>query len=296
MKVIIKTPATSANLGPGFDCLGLALGLYNEISFEKTGDCLEITGCPPEYAGPDNMAAAAYRKAAEACGKNMPEGLKIRIHSEIPVSRGLGSSASLIVSGIAAANLLEDLQLSKNDMLGIAAEIEGHPDNVCPCLFGGLTAAVTDAKGPLTAFYPVSPELCFTVIIPDFQLSTAKSRGVLPDTVPRKDGVYTLGCLAMLLKGLESGDSRMLAYALDDRLHQPYRKPLIPDFERIRESAAQLGAAGTVISGAGSTILCVGGGADFSAKMADAMQTIQKNWKVLSLPIEMEGTTWNTIF
>lgn len=296
MKVIIKTPATSANLGPGFDCLGLALGLYNEISFEKTGNCLEITGCPAEYAGPDNMAAAAYRKAAEACGKTMPEGLRIEIHSEIPVSRGLGSSASLIVSGIAAANLLEDLQLSKTDMLGIAAEIEGHPDNVCPCLFGGLTAAVTDAKGPLTAFYPLSPALRFTVIIPDFQLSTAKARGVLPDTVPRKDGVYTLSCLSMLLKGLESGDRRMLAYALDDRLHQPYRKSLIPGFDLVRKKALQLDAAGMVISGAGSTLLCIGGGDDFSQKMEEYLKEIDKEWKVMDLSVNQEGTTWNTIF
>lgn len=287
--ITVKVPATSANLGPGFDTLGLALGLYNEIDFEEIGSGLVITGCPEKYANEQNLAYLAYVKTLAFRGLSAPAGLKMNIRAAIPVSRGLGSSASLIVGGIAGADKLHGLGLSKEEMLVIANGMEGHPDNAAPAIYGGLTAAcVRDGKA-IVAGYRVSSGLKFTVLVPDFETSTEEARALLPENIKRKDAVYTVGCLALLIKGMETGDAELLRAALDDMLHQPYRKVLIPGFDDIRNLAVKNGAAGLVISGSGSTLLAIGGGDDFEAAMANGLEFFPGNWQVKSLSADLEG-------
>ena len=287
--ICVKVPATTANIGPGFDCLGMALGLYNRIYFEEGGEGLSISGCEDMYAGEDNLAYAAYLKTLEKHGIEKPSGLTIEIEGDVPISRGLGSSATMIVAGILGADRLHGLGLSKEEALLIANGIEGHPDNVAPAIYGGLTAAVVRGGEPVVMKYKVSGSLRFTALVPDFETSTREARAILPETIDRTDGVYTAGCLAVLLKALETGDRKALSLALDDRLHQPYRKKLIPGFDGIKNAAEENGAAGLVISGSGSTLLAVGGGEDFAEKMKEALMSFKGNWQVMDLKVDLDG-------
>ena len=287
--ICVRVPATSANMGPGFDCLGMALCLYNRIYFQESGEGLRINGCDRMYSGEDNLAYLAYLRTLEKYGIDKPKGLEIEIVGEIPISRGLGSSAAMIVAGIMGAARIHGLSLSKEEVLLIANGIEGHPDNVAPAIYGGLTAAVVRGEEPIVMNYPVSKDLRFTALVPDFETSTAMARSILPETIKRTDGVYTAGCLALLLKALETGDGKALAAALDDRLHQPYRKTLIPGFDGIREAAVRNGAAGLVISGSGSTLLAVGGGEDFKDRMKEELKTFEGDWQVMTLGVDSVG-------
>lgn len=287
--IYVKVPATSANLGPGFDCLGLALGLYNEFTFSEEGEGLRITGCPSEFCGRDNLAYASYVSTLSALGIDVPGGLSIDIKAEIPVGRGLGSSASLTVAGIIAAGLAHGLDLGKDEILRLASINEGHPDNAAPAVYGGLTAAVIRSGVPAAARYKVSDSLRFTALVPDFEVSTAKARALLPAEIKRQDAVYTIGCLSMLIKGMETGNDSLLSIALDDRLHQPYRKKLIPCFDKIHDAAIKYGAKGLVISGSGSTLLAVGGGEDFADKMKSFLANVPGGWRVLSLNVDSKG-------
>ena len=287
--ICVRVPATTANIGPGFDCLGMALGLYNRIYFEESGSGLRINGCDSVYAGEENLAYLAYLKTLKKHGIERPSGLKIEIVGEVPISRGLGSSATMIVAGILGADAIHGIGLSKEEVLLIANEIEGHPDNVAPAIYGGLTAAVVREDGPVVMNYPVSKEIVFTALVPEFETSTQEARAILPEMIKRTDGVYTAGCLSVLLKALETGDKRALSAALDDRLHQPYRKSLIPGFDEIRDLAVANGAAGLVISGSGSTLLAVGGGADFKDRMKEALSSFEGNWQVMTLSVDTEG-------
>ncbi len=287
--ICVRVPATSANMGPGFDCLGMALGLYNRIYFQESGTGLRINGCDRMYAGEDNLAYIGYLKTLAKYGVKEPEGLEIEIVGEIPISRGLGSSATMIVAGIMGADRIHSLGLSKEDVLLIANEIEGHPDNVAPAIYGGLTAAVVRGEEPVVMQYRVSEKLRFTVLVPDFETSTQEARAILPSEIKRVDGVYTAGCLSILLKALETGDERALSVALDDRLHQPYRKSLIPGFDDIRALAIDNGAAGLIISGSGSTLLAVGGGEDLKDRLKEALAPFKGNWQVMNLSVDTEG-------
>ena len=287
--ICVRVPATSANMGPGFDCLGMALALYNRIYFEESGEGLRINGCDSVFAGEENLAYVSYLKTLSKYGIDKPAGLRIEIVGEIPISRGLGSSAAMIVAGILGAGSIHGLGLSKEDVLLIANEIEGHPDNVAPAIYGGLTAAVVRGDDPVVMRYAVSEDLRFTALVPDFETSTAEARALLPEDIKRADGVYTAGCLSLLLKALETGDRKALSFALDDRLHQPYRKALIPGFDEIKALAVKNGAAGLVISGSGSTLLAVGGGEDFKDRMKEALKAFPGNWQIMNLSVDSEG-------
>lgn len=287
--ITVRVPATSANIGPGFDCLGLALGLYNDIGFEESGEELQISGCEEKYRGADNLAYQGYLNALAYCGMEPPKGLKIHISADIPVSRGLGSSAALTVAGIAAASELRGMSLSKEEMLVIANNMEGHPDNAAPAIYGGLTAAIVENSKPIVMRYEVCRSLKFTALIPDYETLTEEARAMLPGTVDRADGVYTVGRLAVMLKALELGDMEALAASLLDKLHQPYRKKLIPGFDEIRSIAMENGAAGLVISGSGSTLLAVGGEGNFDVRMQNALKDIPGSWVVKTLGVDYEG-------
>ena len=286
----IKSPASSANLGPGFDCFGLAWQLYDTIEFTSS-DKLIVEGCDAKYQNADNLAYVAYKAVLEAAGKGERPVRICFADSNIPVSRGLGSSAALIVAGVLAANELNDLSMTREELFAVASAVEGHPDNVAPALFGGLTVSTMDGARAVTAPFSLSGSLHFTALVPDFELSTERSRAVLPQSFSRSDAIFNISRAALLLKALESGDGELIALALQDKIHQPYRKRLISGYENAEALALRSGAAGVCISGAGSTMLCVSTQADCSGKIKAAMAEQFPRWRAISLTADMQGAT-----
>lgn len=287
--MLIRSPGTSANLGPGFDCFGIAWDIYNEIEFIPGGESLRISGCPEEFQNEDNLAYQGYMAVMNAAGLS-DNGLEIIFkETEVPVSRGLGSSAALITAGAVAANELHNLGYSKDELLSIATPVEGHPDNIAPALFGGFTASAMEGEQAVTAHFGISEKLHFTALIPDFKLSTELSRSVLPPSYSRADAVYNVAHAALVIKALESGDGALLKTAMQDKIHQPYRMALIEGIERVRELAEGCGLTAMCISGAGSTLLCISENADFSEKMSAAMAEIFPGWRVRKLLPELQG-------
>lgn len=285
----VRVCASSANLGPGFDCFGLAWQCWDVIEFLPGGSGLEIDGCEERFRNSENLAYRAYQATLRAAGaEDAP--LRVRfLDSRIPVSRGLGSSAALITGGVIAANALRGLGLSKEELLAIATRLEGHPDNIAPALFGGLTVSAMDGDRVVTAAFPLSPSLHFTALVPDRELSTELARSVLPDTLPRADAVFNVGRAALLLKALEQGDTALLRVGLQDRIHQSCRKKLIAGYDGAEALAMSLGADGVCISGAGSTMLCTAADPDFGGRLAAAAREAFPGWQVLPLSPDMQG-------
>ena len=281
--VTLRVPATTANLGPGFDSFGCALSLYNTYTFSLC-DHLEIQGCPPAYCNEENLTVVAFKKVLEALGEPW-HGLKMSVQAEIPVSRGLGSSAAMIVAGAAGANMLYGSRLPAEALFAICTALEGHPDNVAPALFGGLTVSLMDHNRPLTVNYPIHPSLRFVALIPDFTLRTQKARSVLPDQVPRQDAVFNASRTGFLPRALELGDERLICAALQDRLHEPYRRSLITDIDFIEQTAKKAGALTFCISGAGPTCLCLTKYPGFAAGLGDQIKAPQSSWEVRELSV-----------
>ena len=287
-KVTIRVPATSANLGPGFDAFGCALKLYTDVTFEETEEGLEITGCAEEFTGPDNLAYVSYCAVLASLSEEI-RGIKIHIESQIPVCRGLGSSAALLVAGAMGANVLRGNKLSTQGLLNITNAMEGHPDNLAPAFYGGLTASMVDNGLPVTVNFPLHPEWDFIALIPDFPLATTFARSVLPTELPRADAVYNISHGAMVLKALELGDEKLLRNAMQDKLHQPYRKKLIDDYDAI-EGLVRTTGAGFCLSGAGPTLLCITRDEQLEEKLAKKLHTItEKTWQILPLHVEFQG-------
>lgn len=288
MKVTVRVPATSANLGPGFDSFGLALTLYNTISLEETESGLEFIGCPADYANEDNLIYVSYKAAMDYMGIAV-KGLKVEIHSDIPISRGLGSSAALLTAGAMGANALHGAPLSLQQILEVTNPIEGHPDNLAPAIFGGLTASMMLGDKPITVPCALHSDWKFLALVPDFPLSTSAARSVLPDSYSRADAVYNVGRGALVIKALELGDEALLAAAMDDKIHQPYRRSLIADYDVI-ESIAKAHGAAFCLSGAGPTLLCVTRSNELEAALKQQLPSRTKaNWTVLSLQAEHNG-------
>ena len=284
-----RIPASSANLGPGFDCFGIAWQCYNEIEFIPREEGLVISGCAEKYCNEDNLAYKAYHAAMSWAGQR-ESGLEIRFgRTDIPVSRGMGSSAALIVGGVVAANAIHGLELSGSELLAIATSVEGHPDNIAPALFGGFTVSAMDGIAAVTTHFPISEKLFFTLLIPDFELSTELARSVLPQMVSRQDAIFNISRSALLIKAMERGDRQLMRIALEDKLHQPYRTKLIQGFETAEAAAKKLDAMGICISGAGSTLLCIADRPDFSAEMEEALKESLPGWKVLGVKPDLQG-------
>ena len=288
MKVTVRVPATTANLGPGFDSFGLALTLYNHISLEETDSGLEFIGCPADYANKDNLIYKSYKAAMDYMGIPV-KGLKVEIKSEIPISRGLGSSAALLTAGAMGASALHGNPLSLQQILEVTNPIEGHPDNLAPAIFGGLTASMMLGEQPITVPCALHPDWKFLALVPDFPLSTSAARGVLPASYSRADAVYNVGRGALVIKALELGDEALLAAAMDDKIHQPYRRSLIADYDVI-ESMVQAQGAAFCLSGAGPTLLCVTRNGELESVLKNKLPALTKaNWTVLSLQAEHNG-------
>lgn len=288
-KITVRVPATTANIGPGFDSMGCALALYNYITCEVLpAGKLVITGCPEPYQNEENLAVQGYRAVLKRLGLT-DEGLSLTIEAEIPVCRGLGSSAAMIAGGAAAANLLHGASLSSAELLAVTNEIEGHPDNLAPAIYGGLTASLAEDGKPRTVKLPLSPTLRWVAAIPDFELSTHLARAVLPKEVAFVDAVYNASHVAVLVGALGRGDRELIAMALRDRLHQPYRESLIPEYGKVKAAAEQCGAIAFCISGAGPTLLALTDEASFAAQFAEKCKRLEHRWNIMELTVDTEG-------
>lgn len=255
--ITVRVPATSANLGPGFDCLGLALPLFNRLTLAPA-ERLAIENVGPEAGGlPTDGSHLAHRAAARLCervGRELPA-WSLKMDVAIPQARGLGSSSAAIVAGLLAANAFWGSPLDTEGLLQLASEMEGHPDNVAPALFGGVTAAF-EAGGAFRCLRLAATPPCPLVFaVPDFELSTEQSRKALPAQVPMADAVANVASVTALTTVMLGGPLEWLPHGLTDRLHQPYRLGLIRGAGAVVDSAREAGAWGTVVSGAGPTLL-----------------------------------------
>ncbi|MBC1238570.1 homoserine kinase [Nostoc sp. 2RC] len=259
--VTVTVPATTANLGPGFDCIGAALKLYNHFKFtrvEEGGFSIAVTGEEAQRVQTDesNLLYQAFLRFYQHI-EQTPPGVKIEIQLGVPLARGLGSSATAIVGGLVAANQLEGAPMSQSQVMELAIAMEGHPDNVVPALLGGCRLAASGGAGWEICDVPWHQDIILVVAIPDFELSTSEARRVLPTQVTRADAIFNTAHLGLLLRGLETGKPEWIKTALQDKLHQPYRKALIPGYDAINLAAVTAGAYGMVISGAGPTLLAL---------------------------------------
>ena len=274
--VRVIVPATSANCGPGFDVLGAACNLYNEFTYELTerGFELEVTGegSGRLHASGKNLAFLAFFRLWNELTDRRYTGLKVTMHNRIPLSRGLGSSSTAIVAGLMAANYLTGSTLTRRQLVDYATEIEGHPDNVAPALLGGFTVSyMSHGKAASLRFVPKKP-LSFIAAVPAEPLSTARARQAIPEMVSHKDAVFNAGRSALLVSALLTGEYKFLPDALEDRLHQPYRMPLINGTQAVFKAAKNAGAYGAIISGAGSTLMAYAAADADSEAIGRAMQ------------------------
>lgn len=272
MKVSVKVPATTANIGPGFDCLGMALPIYNTITIEETvlpgtgveinviadSDTIDQLSLDHIPSDENSIVYKAVELLYNSIGQT-PSELRINIHSNIPVARGLGSSSSVIVGALIAANELLGRPADEVALLSIACEIEGHPDNVTPAIVGGLVISALEDDGSVTYRKLKWPEnWAVTVCVPDFELSTDIARSVLPAEVPMKDAVFNAQRLAMFVEAVHTEDTELMKLALKDKLHQPYRMKLVPGLDKIITNLKHFdNVLGCVLSGAGSSILVI---------------------------------------
>lgn len=259
--ITVSVPATTANLGPGFDCIGAALTLHNKFKFTRLdagGLIIHVTGAEAERVQTDesNLLYQAFAKFYQYIGQTPPS-VKMEIELGVPLARGLGSSATAIVGGLVGANQLAGAPLSQLQVMKLAIAMEGHPDNVVPALLGGCRLAATSDNGWEICDVPWDNHVVPVVAIPDFELSTSEARRVLPTEVSRADAIFNTAHLGLLLRGLETGKGEWLRAALQDKLHQPYRQALIPGYDAVNAAAVQAGAYGMVISGAGPTLLAL---------------------------------------
>lgn len=260
--VTVRVPATTANLGPGFDCLGMALSIYNYVTISQVDGAPLAISASGSAATPDipvdesNLVYRAVAQVLQLAGKSAA-GINLQLQLESPLARGLGSSASAIVGGMFAANEFLGRPLTQEQLAMEVSRMEGHPDNVIPCLTGGLTASIALEDKVLSEKTRPASNLRCVLFIPDYELETAKARGVMPSQVSMKDAVFNGSRIPFVLSRLASGDLQDLADIMDDRLHQPYRIPLIKGYDDVRAAALKAGAGAVCISGAGPTILAI---------------------------------------
>ena len=293
--VKVRVPATSANLGPGFDCLGIALNLYNRLEAHEDDRLrVEVEGDGAEYIPADdsNLTVQALRRVYDVAGRPY-RGFFLRQINGIPLSRGLGSSAAAIVGGVLAANALLGSPLDKQELLRIACAIEGHPDNVTPCLFGGLTASALDGGRVHFVRTLPAPRLSFAAMVPEFDLPTKKARQALPECYVKADAVHNVGRAVLMYAALEQGIGYVLKAAGDDRLHQPYRKSLIPGWDDVNAAACDAGALTVFLSGAGPTVMAVyeKQDEDFIHRLEERLGGMEYRWKALRLECCQEGAS-----
>ncbi len=287
----VTVPATTANLGPGFDSLGCALSMYAHFDCEEIEKGLWIEGCAERYCNEKNLFIVAFRRAERAMGvSEMP--VHLRVSTEVPDSRGLGSSATFAVGGILAANALHENLLSREACLALAVEMEGHPDNAAPAMMGGLLASFMEEGKPVAVEVPIAQRVGFIALIPNYETKTSDMRRVLPEKVARSDAIFNVSRAAVLLRAIETGNLDLIGCALRDRLHQPYRESLIHEYDRAKEAALAAGANGFCISGSGSTCLAIAESDRARAIAAGIQKSLSDSpyaWRVVPLNPDRVG-------
>ncbi|CAK6688622.1 MULTISPECIES: homoserine kinase [unclassified Synechococcus] len=303
--VQVDVPATTANLGPGFDCLGAALELNNRFELrciEGDGERFDLLIEGSEGAhlrgGPDNLVYRSAQRVWKEAGQQ-PVALEARVRLAVPPARGLGSSATAIVAGLIGANALVGEPLSKEKLLELAIDIEGHPDNVVPSLLGGLCMTARAASHRWRVVRCEWQEsVKAVVVIPAIRLSTSEARRAMPKVIPISDAVVNLGSLTLLLQGLRTGNGDLIADGMHDRLHEPYRWGLIQGGRQVRQAALDAGAWGCVISGAGPSLLALAS-ADHAVAVSRAMVSAWEREGVASraevLRVQLSGSRWHDL-
>ena len=286
--VVIHVPATSANVGVGFDCLGIALDLEATFTLVPANELL-IDGCEQRFRGEDNLVWQSYLTACRELGFEACP-LHITIDSPIPLSGGLGSSSTCVIAGVAGAQALHGCFDAKA-CLEISTRIEGHPDNVAPAIMGGLASSFVDGEKTTSIRFDVADNLRFIVIAPPYEVRTADARRVLPSEVSRQTAVWQMGRCVAVARALESGDAELLAAANQDLLHEPYRAKLIADYEPLKAVALEAGACAFMISGSGSTMLAVADGEKRADDVVSALQAARPTFWLRNLPCSTRGTT-----
>jgi homoserine kinase len=291
----VRAPASSANLGPGFDSLGVSLGLFTTLTVTRQSRT-EVVPLGPDLADTpadtSNYIYKCMQITARRVGRELPP-VRVEIRTEVPLARGLGSSAAALVAGLVAANVLLGEPLGQDELLDMAAREEGHADNVAPALMGGIAVATLDKVG--THFVRLEPpeHLGVTVLIPDFELSTSKARAVLPTEYSRADTVHALSHAALLAAALATGRLDLLEHAMQDYVHQIWRAPLVPGLSDVLEGATRHGALGAALSGAGPTVLCFHDARQDTAELHTFLYGVMKrnglDGRVMNLPIDLQG-------
>lgn len=293
----VRVPATTANIGPGFDSLGLALNLWNETTFSvgngSFGVKIEGEGKDTLARDHSNLILSSMQRAYHISGQRMPKELDLRCRNHIPICAGLGSSAAATLTGLIGANQLLDNPLSGEELVELGTEIEGHPDNIASAYFGGLTITVMKERVVFTRKFSVTP-IKVVVILPNYDLSTAEARSALPEKVFLKDAAHNLGRCALVAEALQTGDLELLFEMLDDRLHHPYRLPLIPGAAGCLDTARRQGIP-AALSGAGPALVAFVDGCvkDIASQMRDVFHQEGLATRIFELSTSPSGAIWS---
>lgn len=288
----VTVPATSANLGVGYDVLGLAVDLYLKVGFDRLDHGVLIVGGEPKFQNSTNLIYQAFQKGCAAIGEPVP-GVQLTINCEIPDARGLGSSAACIVAGLVGANYWFDSPLNETQLLALATEMEGHPDNVAPAIFGELTATIMNGQKPVVAHYHVADHWQLAVVIPDVPLPTAKARAVLPRSMTYAQASYQMGHCTLAATALERGDRELLQAALQDHMQEPFRASLIEGFTSIKHLGQQMNL-NVLISGAGSTMLVIGENHQQLQRFLQLTKRAHPTWRCQEVAIQPSGAQVST--
>jgi homoserine kinase len=299
MKITVQVPATTANLGPGLDALGLALDLWNEAAFSPADEfSVTVRGEGADDLPRDSrnlIIRAAQRLVRESQPALALAPFHVECVNRIPPGAGMGSSAAAVLTGLLGANVLLGGPFTREAILQMAAEMEGHPDNVAPALLGGLVVSTMDEGRVLVRQIlgesNLAPQLHITVVVPDFRFPTEEARSVLPERVPLKDAARNIGRAILVVEALRAGDLDLLGQAMDDSLHQPYRLPLIPGAQAAVEAAKRAGAAGVALSGAGPALAAFSPSRDGAPgkAMAEAFEAAGLSVRVFQLGVSAQG-------
>ena len=288
--VRVTVPATSANMGSGYDSIGIALELYNVIDLAEN-DHIDISDKNGQYVPQDesNLIYQCAKRVYDECGKPL-SGLTIVEDCAIPQTRGLGSSSACTVAGIMGAAALTGRIVGRAEAVSIATEMEGHPDNVAPAIMGSLVCSFTpQGELPNCIRYNVNPNLRFVTVIPPYEVKTEEARKIVPQEVPLSTAVWQMGRISGLTRGLESGDVRLIAAACDDKIQEPFRRELIPDYDEVRDVCLNGGAATLWISGSGSTLMAVTDDGLVAESLRARLQSMHPDFQVHVLECDTQG-------
>ena len=296
-KATARIPASTTNLGPGFDVLGLALQLYSKVTLEATETDTEVVvrGVDADKipSTPEHIAFQAVELVFDRSGTKRPKGFKLQIENGIPAIRGLGGSGTAILGGLLTANVLCSAPFSDGELLNFATELEGHPDNVAASLYGGIVVSAQESTHVHTVRLECPSTLSIVLAIPDFPLSTEQARSVLPTSVSFSDAVYNTSRSTLLIASIATGQFEMLRIAMTDRLHQPYRASLIPGFDDVAEAATTAGALSVALSGAGPTVAayCLAHTQQVAEQMQAAFRKHQITTDIKILKPDVDGAS-----